>query len=244
MRGHDHTVPTRAACRAAHHGRARGRARLAVSALLAAVTLLWAGAGTAHAEGYRYWAFWTKDADGWTYATRGPAQLRPEDGQVLGFRFGVGDDTGDSPRPRSDATFAEICDDGPAASGRKRLALVLDFGTAAHAPPGETPPRPRTVCAEVAEDATAADALAAEAQPLRYDSHALLCAIAGYPRAGCADQVSDQAPDQQREDGARAAEDGAAGADPGGPSLGLLGSATALALLTLAALWQIRRRRG
>ncbi|MFE0382290.1 SCO2322 family protein, partial [Streptomyces inhibens] len=77
-----------------------------------------------------------------------------------------------------------------AKDGRKRIGIVIDFGTAADAPGDERPPAARTECAQVAEDASAGEALAAVARPLRYDSNALLCAIAGYPKSGCAEQVS------------------------------------------------------
>lgn len=221
----------------ARRTRPRAGAAAAVCALLAAALLL-AGAGPAHAAEYRYWSFWTRTGDGWRFATQGPAQLRPEDGQVLGFRYGVGGSSGEAPRPRPEQEFTDVCADTPAADGRKRVALVLDFGTAADAPAGQAPPKPRTVCAVVAERASAADALLATARPLRFDSHGLLCAIDGYPRRGCADQVAAPGSDDQR----GGAADG--GDDAGGPSLGLLGAAAAVALLGAAALWQVRRRRG
>jgi hypothetical protein len=74
--------------------------------------------------------------------------------------------------------------------------------------------------------------LAAVAAPLRYDSGALLCAIAGYPHAGCGDQV------------AAGSNSGAGkGGSDGGPSLGLLAGAGAVVLLGAGAVWQARRRR-
>ncbi len=58
------------------------------------------------------------------------------------------------------------------------MALVIDFGTPSDAASGETPPAARTACARIPGDATTADALAAVAGPLRYDTNALLCGIA------------------------------------------------------------------
>jgi hypothetical protein len=169
---------------------ASGAALLALPALLG-VLLTLAVAPAAHAQGYRYWSFWTRDGGSWTYATQGPATYRPSDGEVLGFRFSVSPDGGDdAARPRSDAGFARICAGTPAKDGEERVALVLDFGTAADAPDGETPLQRRTACARIDQDATAADALAAEAEPLRYNSVALLCAIDGYPATGCGERVS------------------------------------------------------
>ncbi|MET9450312.1 SCO2322 family protein [Streptomyces cinerochromogenes] len=210
---------------------------------LVATLLLLASAGPAGAAGYRYWSFWERTGGHWTYATQGPATVRPDDGAVQGFRFAVSADSADASRPRGTADFDTICADTPAASGSKRVALVLDFGTRADAPSGETPPGRRTACARVPADATSADALAAVAKPLRYDTNALLCAIAGYPREGCGEQVSAEgaARGKSAAEGKSAATE--KGAADSGPSLGLPIGAAVVALLAAAAVWQARRRR-
>ncbi|MGC0377591.1 hypothetical protein RKD28_005107 [Streptomyces sp. SAI-229] len=164
--------------------------RRATVLFLAALLPLLAGAGRAGAAGYRYWSFWEQDGTAWTYATQGPSLARPADGDVHGFRFSVSENSADATKPRGTADFDTICAKTPAADGRKRVALVIDFGTPADAPSGETPPAGRTACARVPEDATTAEALASVAEPLRYDTNALLCAIAGYPEKGCGEQVS------------------------------------------------------
>lgn len=190
-----------------------------------------AGAAPAHAEGYRYWSFWQRggDSGGWTYAAQGPSAVRPGDGGMIGFRFAVSEDSRDAARPRGTARFDAVCDaETPAKGGTKRIAVVLDFGTAQDAPDGRTPPKSRTACARVGADATAGEALAAVAKPLRYNSSALLCAIAGYPKSGCGESV---APHQD------------SGDEDGGPSAGLIGGAAAVAVLATAAAWQTRRRR-
>jgi hypothetical protein len=140
-------------------------------------------------------------------------------------------------RPRGKPDFAAVCAGTPAQDGKKRIALVLDFGTAADAPSGEAPPRARTVCARVRPDATTADALATVAKPLRYDTNALLCAIAGYPRTGCGEQVGAAEPQASARPGT------GSGTDDDGPSVGLLGGIAAVVLLGGAAVWQSRRRR-
>ncbi|WP_405873368.1 SCO2322 family protein [Streptomyces sp. NBC_00005] len=207
--------------------------------LLAALFLTLAGSGQAQAAGYRYWSFWDDDGGRWTYATQGPATARPSDGDVQGFRFSVSEDSGDSAKPRGAASFPVICARTPAQDGKKRVALVIDFGTAADAPSGETPPARRTACAQVSADATTADALASVAKPLRYDTNALLCAIGGYPQKGCGEQVADgKKPTAAAQNG----KNGKAATD-GGPSVGLFVGAGAVALLGAAAVWQARRRR-
>jgi hypothetical protein len=201
--------------------------------LPALLLLVLGGAGRASAVGYRYWSFWDRTGTTWTYATQGPSGARPSDGAVQGFRFSVSADSADSAKPRGAAEFGTICAKTPAREGLKRVALVIDFGTAADAPSGETPPQRRTACASVREDATAADALAAVAKPLRYDTNALLCAIAGYPRQGCGEPVSStHRPTTTVQNRKKT-----------GPSVGLLAGAGAVALLGAAAVWQARRRR-
>lgn len=204
--------------------------------LLLASLLLCAGAGQAQAAGYRYWSFWERDADHWVYAAQGPSLVRPSDGDVQGFRFAVSEDSANAARPRGTADFATICAKTPAQDGRKRVALVIDFGTPADAPEGETPPAARTACARVSPDATTAEALAAVAKPLRYDTNALLCAISGYPEKGCGEQVSQRQNQRQKP----AAEEKPPSDD--GPSLGLVAGIAVVVFLGGAAIWQVRRR--
>ncbi|MGC9499610.1 SCO2322 family protein [Streptomyces sp. WG7] len=212
--------------------------------LFLAAFLLTGTAGQAQAAGYRYWSFWERDGDRWVYATQGPSLARPSDGDVQGFRFAVSENSGDAAQPRGAADFASICAKTPAEDGSKRVALVLDFGTASDAPSGETPPAPRTACARVSPDATTADALAAVADPLRYDTNALLCGIAGYPRSGCGEQVSQKEDANPQEDStATAAPDRESAQDDSGPSAGLYAGIALVAALAGAAAWQARRRR-
>lgn len=214
-----------------------GHRLTAVTGLALALTLgAGAVAGPAEAAGYRYWSFWDRQGTTWTYATQGPASAHPSDGDVQGFRFAVSADSKDAATPRSAPTFAEVCASTPAKPGRKRVALALDFGTPQDAPGGETPPAPRTACAQVPEDATTADALAAVAKPLRYNSAALLCAIAGYPHTGCGEQVSTKKQDTHPTSAPKNTSDS-------GPSLGLLAGIAAVLTLAAAAIWQSRRRR-
>ncbi|MER7961046.1 MULTISPECIES: SCO2322 family protein [Streptomyces] len=212
-----------------------------VTLLLLAAFLLIGTAGQAQAAGYRYWSFWDRDGAGWVYATQGPSMVRPSDGDVQGFRFAVSEDSGDAARPRGTADFASICAKTPAKDGSKRVALVLDFGTAPDAPSGETPPAPRTACAQVSPDATTADALADAAGPLRYDTNALLCAIAGYPKSGCGEQVSQKEGSGVPAAPKATADEGDDGDD--GPSVGLYAGIAVVAALAGAATWQARRRR-
>ncbi|MFE0737927.1 SCO2322 family protein [Streptomyces sp. NPDC058855] len=226
--------------------RSRGRTRVRVAGASAGALLaLAAAAPSAEAAGYRYWSFWEAGAGQWTYATQGPATARPADGSAIGFRFALSADSADAARPSTAPDAARICGDVPGRQGTKRVAVVVDFGGPKDAPPGETPPRDvlRTGCAQVPESATAADALAAVVKPLRYNSAALLCGIAGYPAKGCGEQVADAPPAASAAPVPASGETGTASAPPGGgPSLGVLVGGAAVLALGGAAVWKARRR--
>ncbi|MFG3345105.1 SCO2322 family protein [Streptomyces sp. NPDC048018] len=233
-------------------GRASGR----LAAGLGAVFLALAVAAPAEAAGYRYWSFWENQGREWGYATQGPATARPADGDVIGFRFAVSKDSSDASRPTTAPDFAAVCKDVEKKDGTKRVAVVVDFGGPTDAPPGENPPQPvlRTGCPELREDATAAEALAAVAKPLRYDGNALLCGIAGYPAKGCGEQVAlpEEQPGGTAKPSASAASGtgtdagtaSGAGSGSGGPSAGLVVGGAAVVLLGTAGVVRARRRRG
>ncbi|WP_418361446.1 SCO2322 family protein [Streptomyces gilvosporeus] len=216
------------------------RRRRAAGVLLLAGAALGLAAAPAQAQEYRYWSFWDGKGGSWAYASEGPATVRPADGSVQGFRFTVSADSAAAGKPRAAADFEALCHDTPARHGSKRIGVVIDFGTAADAPGGERPPAARGECARVPEDASAGEALAAVVRPLRYDPNALLCAIGGYPKSGCAEQVSGSGGAKKP---SAAASSKAADGD-GGPSAGLLGGLAAVVVLGAAAVWQARRRRG
>ncbi|MFC4609949.1 SCO2322 family protein [Streptomyces maoxianensis] len=216
----------------------RTRLLALVLALGTALTVL--GAGPAQAAGYRYWSFWESSGGTWAYATEGPATAKPADGSVSGFRFSVSEDSGDSAQPRTAPDFEAICGAARPKPGEKRIALVIDSGTRADAPSGETPPASRVACARVRQDATTAEALAEVAKPLRYNSQALLCAISSYPKTGCGEQVAAGGPTSKPNPPAAPKAD--AGGDSG-PSIGIVAGLAAILALGAAAVWQSRRRR-
>lgn len=217
-----------------------GGRRLLPLALAFGVVLAVLAAGPAAAASYRYWSFWDGAGGTWAYATVGPSMARPADGSVQGFRFAVSRDAAaEAARPRAAADFTAICGATPAAEGRKRVALVIDFGLPEDAPQDEAAPQaqPRTACAQVAPDATAAEALASAAAPLRYNSAALLCGVSGYPKQGCGEPLPDTPAQPETAEDAKAAEDAGAA-----PSAGLLAGLAAVAVLAAAAVRQSRRR--
>lgn len=203
-----------------------------------------AAAGT----GYRYWSFWQQKENGsWAYATEGPATQRPDDGDTLGFRFALSEDSQQAEKPRGTTTFDAACEKTAPKGGSKRVAVRIDFGTRADAPASESkaPPAPRTRCARVAENASAAEALAQVATPLRYSSDSLLCAIDHYPARGCGEQAGkggahDSTGAADSADSGDGSGDGSRGMSSG---LGLTAGVAAVAVLGAAAFWQARRRK-
>ncbi|MFI6151007.1 SCO2322 family protein [Streptomyces sp. NPDC051109] len=197
------------------------------------------------AAGYRYWSFWEGAGGQWQYAAQGPSTARPADGSALGFRFAVSQDAAaEAAKPRAAADFAAVCASTPAVEGRKRIAVVVDFGVPADAPTGDAPPQdaPHTACAQVAPDATAAEALAETAKPLRYNSAALLCAVSGYPKQGCGEPIADAEEKPGAKPSPAPQPSAQSDSGDGGPSTGLLAGLAAVAALAAAAIWQSRRR--
>ncbi|MFJ3782273.1 SCO2322 family protein [Streptomyces sp. NPDC090093] len=217
----------------------RTTTRVAGAAAGALLTLAGVAAAPAHAAGYRYWSYWESDGGTpWAYATQGPATARPADGDAVGFRFAVSAEADDTAKPTAAPDFARICADMVAKDGTKRIAVVIDFGGPADAPPGETPPAKRvtTGCAQVRPDATGAEALAAVAKPLRYGSGAMLCGIAGYPARGCGEEVGEEPTAAASPTASEKRDDG------GGPSVGVLAGGAAVLALGGAAIWKARHR--
>jgi hypothetical protein len=206
--------------------------RGAVSVVAALLALLTVAAVPASATAYRYWAFWSFTGGAWSYQQQGPNTAVPPDGSVDGWRFGVSQDSAHALRPRPSVapSFAALCANTPAVSGKKRVAVVIDAGDAAGAP------AERGACAVLDPQATSAQLLAQVAPPLRYDVNGILCAISGYPAQGCGEAVADPS----------SVPAPVAAAKSGGsstPVLGWVAGGALVALLGGAAWWQHRRRR-
>ena len=161
------------------------------SALALAVSLL-AGvmvamAAPANAAAYRYWGYFQQTGGKWAFSQVGPDQSKPKDGSVEGWRFAVADES--STRfPRALPSFADVCGSTKAQPGKKRVAVVLDYGRPSDAPAGATPPAPTAKCAVVAETGTGSAVLAAVATVRA--GKGLTCAIDSYPATGCGDAVA------------------------------------------------------
>ena len=154
-----------------------------LSALFVATVSVTALAVPAHAEdGYQYWNYFHLQGNAWAFSKVGPADYKPKDGDVEGFRYGTSTPA-KGIEPRADlakVSFDTVCGDTKAASGEKRVAVVLDFGVEMG---NGTPPEPRAECA-VVDEAVGTQQLLQKVTEVRLSS-GMLCALDGYPATGC-----------------------------------------------------------
>ena len=176
----------------ARRGPLRAVLALLVAACLGALTI-----APAQAAAYRYWGFYQLDNGTWVFAQKGPDQTTPADGSVEGWRFAVGDESS-TRLPRAVLTFEQVCGSTPAESGKKRVAVVVDFGRAADAEGGGTPPEAKAACAVVPAGATSTEVLRAAGE-LRVEK-GLICSVAGYPATGCGGEVKEVSPEAKAPD--------------------------------------------
>lgn len=147
----------------------------------------------AQAAAYRFWSYWQGSSGSWTFSQAGPSAVLPADGTVEGWRFGITTEAGTADAaPRIEASFEALCGQTAPAEGSKRVGLVIDFGDAAEAPGGETPPTAIATCALVPVDANGYAVLRSVAQ-VRTES-GMVCGVDGYPARECAAVVDDPAP--------------------------------------------------
>ena len=182
-----------------------------VAVLLTAAPAVMGGA-TAQATQYRYWTYWHGTHGAWQFSGVGPAAAVPADGEVEGWRFAVTEGVrgqGQAPRIAVAAAFRQFCGTRTAAAGQKRVAVVFDFGEAADAPDGQSPPAARGTCAVLPAGANGA-AVLSQAATLRTD-RGLVCAIAGYPQGECAPALSPSTSPEPRRSPSPPEPDGTAG---------------------------------
>lgn len=168
-----------------------------------------------------FWGYFHASGSGWTFAQTGPADAHPKDGDTEGWRFARSSgNTGTPPTDKPD--FADVCRGTAAKPGGKRIAVVIDDGSAADAPSGQRPAPIKASCTVVASGATGADVLAAVAKP-RTDKSGLVCAIDGFGPCGVA-----SAPSPSARPGAAKKKNGGSGVYVGVGLVVLLAAAGAL----------------
>ncbi len=172
--------------------RRRGVVAAAVAVVATTLIAVFGLTAPAEATSYRYWTYWLGGSGSWDFSTRGADRV-PADGTVDGWRFAISEEAGSSSTPRVSSSFAAICGDTEPVANSKRVGLVLDYGTAAEAPPGESPPaRVVARCVVVPTAANAYEVLVATTS-IRVDG-GMVCGITGYPSSGCGESVPDAKP--------------------------------------------------
>ncbi len=151
---------------------------------LVALALPTSGANAAGGT-YQFWGYWTLKGQSWAFSQTGPAKSHPADGAVEGWRWAVAGTSGNR-HPRGVVTFKQVCGATPKQDGKKRVAVVIDYGRKADAVKG-TPPKPAATCASVATKATGADVLAAVTTVRQ--SNGMVCGIDNWPATGCGGEV-------------------------------------------------------
>ncbi|TAK71032.1 MAG: hypothetical protein EPO13_00585 [Actinomycetota bacterium] len=169
-------------------GRVRRRAAAGLLAAAAGLVIGVLAAGAAQAAAYRYWTYWSSTGTSWVFAQQGPAYRVPADGTAEGWRFGVstGTTSGLVPRQPASTAFAEVCGSTPAQDGRKRVAVVVDYGVPADAPDGQSPPGALRGSCVVAPPAWTGAQVLSAAAAVRTGPGGLVCGLDGYPSGECA----------------------------------------------------------
>ena len=160
-------------------------------ATIIAIFFISALAAPSHAteKGYRYWGYFQAEpgSTSWTEAMTGPTTNVP-DGSVEGWVHTFASGTVNAYPPRTAPDFNALCKKTPRISGKKRVGVVVDFGSLALKPRGESLPRRVTTCVQIQMNATGADILAA-ATKIRAASSGFICGINGYPAKECSAEI-------------------------------------------------------
>jgi hypothetical protein len=214
-----------------------------------ALFLVGTSAGTAHAaDGFKYWNYFHVKAGKYSFATTGPSGFKPANDSVEAYRYGLSS-TAAGLTPRAAATeytIDDLCKGQSAKSGQKRVGVLIDYGTAADAANGETPPKPRGDCAVVPTNANGQQVLDKVAD-VRVEKQ-LVCGIDGYPVKGCSVTVKNPPPPAKTTNVAftlpKASDTGASKTqDDGGVPWSLVGVVAAVVVIGGGALALTRRNR-
>ena len=159
-------------------------------ALLLTTSFAIASPADAAGKGWRYWGYYqaAPGAKSWTSAMTGPF-VDVKDGSVEGWSFVFSADDVPTIAPSIKPDFAAICGKVKADKDTKRIALVIDFGSAAYAPKGEKVQKSFTTCVRTAQTSQGIDVLDM-AVKIRAAKSGLICGINGYPKKECGVEIS------------------------------------------------------
>ena len=136
--------------------------------------------------GWRYWGYFqaAPGATAWTPAMTGPT-VNVADGSVEGWAFTFSSDAiPDAKSPKVAPSFSSICGKTKPVAGKKRIAVMVDFGSAVLRPKGESTPRLIQKCVVAEKSALGIDVLG-QAVKVRAEGSGFICGINGYPAKEC-----------------------------------------------------------
>ena len=141
-------------------------------------------------KGWRYWGYYqaAPGAKIWTAAMTGPS-VDVKDGAVEGWSFVFSSDDVPSIAPSIKPDFAAICGKVKSDKDTKRVALVIDFGSATYAPKSEKTPKSFTTCVRTANTSLGIDVLGM-AVKIRANKSGLICGLNGFPKKECGVEIS------------------------------------------------------
>ena len=149
-------------------------------------------APSAHAaeKGWRYWGYFqaAPNKTAWTAAMTGPT-VDIADGSVEGWSFVFSSDDIPSVQPRVKPDFKSICKGMKSDKDTKRIAVVIDFGSASYAPKGEKVRKTITTCVRTAKESQGIDVLG-QVTKIRSAGSGLICGLAGYPAKECGVEIA------------------------------------------------------
>lgn len=159
--------------------------------LIASNTLLAFPTHAADEKGWRYWGYFqaAPGTNSWSYATSGPAGSTPKDGSVEGWKFSFSSNTVDTGNPTLKPNFKATCAGVAAQSGMSRIAVVVDFGSRAIAPKGETVQATIRQCVTVKSGTNGFEILS-KVIPIRTNSSGFVCGLNNYPAKECSTEIS------------------------------------------------------
>ena len=163
--------------------------KIALAIILISSQILAIPASNAASKGWRYWGYFqaAPGSSTWKAAMTGPT-VDIEDGAVEGWSFVFSSDDVPSVAPKTKPSFSSICGKTKADSDTKRIALVIEFGSAAYAPKGEKVAKPIIRCVTTAKSSQGIDVLA-QVTKVRSASSGLICGLNGYPKKECGVEI-------------------------------------------------------
>ena len=151
--------------------------------LMAALTTPSANAAD---TGWRYWGYYqaAPGATSWTAAMTGPT-VNVAEGSVEGWAFTFSSDAlPDAKAPKVAPSFATICGKTKAVAGKKRIGVMIDFGSSVLRPKGESTPRLIQKCVVADKSALGIDVLG-QVVKVRAEVSVFIFCLNGYPAKEC-----------------------------------------------------------